>query len=114
MDEKETAMRNLGDSEANFIADAERLNCPACGGSGHVDDATALAHENAALLARLEVAERDARRYRWVRECDADGEDQIMIRASTYDHDELFTGVELDQAIDAAIAAKEGRSAGDE
>lgn len=31
---------NLGDSEANFIADGERLNCPACGGSGHVDDAT--------------------------------------------------------------------------
>jgi len=31
---------NKGDSEANFIADAERLNCPSCGGSGHVDDVT--------------------------------------------------------------------------
>lgn len=30
---------NQGDSEANFIADGEHLNCPACGGSGHVDDA---------------------------------------------------------------------------
>lgn len=30
---------NRGDSEAQFIADSERLNCPACGGSGHVDDA---------------------------------------------------------------------------
>jgi|SRR6478752_3312933 len=34
------AFVNLGDSEANFIADAEHLNCQACGGSGHVDDAT--------------------------------------------------------------------------
>lgn len=30
---------NAGDSEEQFIADGERLNCPACGGSGHVDDA---------------------------------------------------------------------------
>lgn len=29
---------NDGNSEAEFIADGERLNCPACGGSGHVDD----------------------------------------------------------------------------
>ena len=26
---------NNGDSEANFIADGERLDCPKCGGSGH-------------------------------------------------------------------------------
>lgn len=32
---------NMGDSEATFVADGERLNCPACGGSGHVDDALA-------------------------------------------------------------------------
>lgn len=36
---------NAGDSEATFIADAERLNCPTCGGSGHIDDARA-AHPN--------------------------------------------------------------------
>lgn len=29
---------NDGTSEAQFIADGERLNCPRCGGSGHVDD----------------------------------------------------------------------------
>lgn len=29
---------NTGDSEATFIADSKRLNCPSCGGSGHVDD----------------------------------------------------------------------------
>lgn len=29
---------NAGDSEAQFIADSRDLNCPACGGSGHVDD----------------------------------------------------------------------------
>ena len=29
---------NNGDSEANFIADGERLDCPKCGGSGHVGD----------------------------------------------------------------------------
>lgn len=29
---------NNGDSEAYFITDGERLNCPHCGGSVHVDD----------------------------------------------------------------------------
>jgi hypothetical protein len=59
---------NDGSSEAQFIADADRLNCPACGGSGHVDDAQqtvavpdgfvlvptepTLAMVNAALIAR--------------------------------------------------------------
>lgn len=32
-------MTNAGDSEAKFIAEGRGLNCPACGGSGHVDDA---------------------------------------------------------------------------
>ena len=27
---------NKGNSEADFIADGERLDCPKCGGSGHV------------------------------------------------------------------------------
>ena len=35
---QEVVMSNMGDSEATFIADGERLNCPSCGGSGHVDD----------------------------------------------------------------------------
>ncbi len=35
---KGVTFRNYGDSEAQFIADGERLNCPACGGSGHIDD----------------------------------------------------------------------------
>lgn len=30
---------NLGDSEAQFVADGEALNCPSCGGSGHAGDA---------------------------------------------------------------------------
>ena len=29
---------NDGSSEAQFIADGDQLNCPACGGSGHFDD----------------------------------------------------------------------------
>lgn len=29
---------NDGDSEGQFIADGEHLNCPSCGGSGHVED----------------------------------------------------------------------------
>lgn len=29
---------NDGNSEAQFIADEARLNCPSCGGSGHVED----------------------------------------------------------------------------
>jgi hypothetical protein len=32
--------RNKGDSEAQFAADSEHLNCPTCGGSGHADDTT--------------------------------------------------------------------------
>lgn len=35
---KGVTLHNDGSSEAQFIADTERLNCPACGGSGHVDD----------------------------------------------------------------------------
>lgn len=31
---------NTGDSEAQFIADGDRLDCPACGGSGHAEDAS--------------------------------------------------------------------------
>lgn len=33
------AVHGEGGPEADFIADGEHLNCPACGGSGHVDDA---------------------------------------------------------------------------
>ena len=29
---------NKGDSEANFISDGERLDCPHCVGSGHAGD----------------------------------------------------------------------------
>ena len=35
---KGVTLRNDGSSEAQFIADSESLNCPACGGSGHIDD----------------------------------------------------------------------------
>lgn len=35
---KGVTMHNDGSSEAQFIADAERLNCTVYGGSGHVDD----------------------------------------------------------------------------
>ena len=30
--------QNQGDSEDQFIADSGHLNCPACGGSGHIED----------------------------------------------------------------------------
>lgn len=39
---------NTGDSEAQFIADGERLNCPTCGGSGHVEDALSAPSEQVA------------------------------------------------------------------
>ena len=35
------AFVNKGDAEARFIEDGERLDCPACGGSGHAHDASA-------------------------------------------------------------------------
>lgn len=31
---------NKGDAEARFIEDGDRLDCPACGGSGHAHDAS--------------------------------------------------------------------------
>lgn len=34
-----STMVNMGDSEANFIADGDRLDCRSCGGSGHAADA---------------------------------------------------------------------------
>lgn len=35
---KGATFHNDGNSEAQFIADEAHLNCPACGGSGHVED----------------------------------------------------------------------------
>lgn len=35
---KGDTFHNDGNSEAQFIADETRLNCPSCGGSGHVED----------------------------------------------------------------------------
>lgn len=47
----------------------------------------------------------DARRYRWLRDCDSDGEDAVMLRMSDFGRDELLSGEELDAAIDARLAS---------
>lgn len=60
---------NDGNSEAQFVADGERLNCPACGGSGHVEDSPKGGSEarDAVLAALVEAATA-------VERADADGE----------------------------------------
>lgn len=47
----------------------------------------------------------DAERYRWLRECDTEGEDAVMLRMSDFGRDELLSGEELDAAIDARLAS---------
>ena len=54
-----TVHRNAGDSEANFIADGDRLNCPACGGSGHVDDASQRITQGDVVAIACELAKID-------------------------------------------------------
>lgn len=53
---------------------------------------------------------KDAERYRWLRMCDANQEDAVMIRGDCYDRDELLSGAELDAAIDAAMSGASSHS----
>lgn len=55
------------------------------------------------LLQDTEQDAKDAERYRWIRACDADGEDRVMIRGEYMARDELMSGDKLDQAIDGAM-----------
>lgn len=57
------------------------------------------------LIEQLRRMARDAGRYRWLRDCDSDQEDLVMLRLSDYGRDELLYGEELDAAIDAALSA---------
>jgi len=54
-------------------------------------------------VATRDALRKDAERYRWLRMCDANQEDAVMIRGDCYDRDELLSGAELDAAIDAAM-----------
>ena len=80
---KGVVFHNCGDSEANFIADGERLNCPSCGGSGHVDDV---------IEGGIDSARLDSGVIRLPHR-DEFGEDGHI----------LYTGVNLRAAIDAAM-----------
>lgn len=79
-----TTFTNDGDSEAQFIADGERLNCPACGGSGHVDDPKPVA-----------VAEPEYDRELIAR----------MLEAYNYDGGPTHTSEAIQSQIDALRAA---------
>lgn len=46
---------------------------------------------------------KDAARYRWLRSCDADDEDLVMVRCSIDGSDNLLSDGDLDAAIDAAM-----------
>lgn len=54
-----------------------------------------------ALLDRLDAAERDAERYRWIRRSDTPSMEVIARKTDEYGV-ELYFGDELDAAIDAA------------
>ncbi len=99
---------NDGNSEAQFVADGERLNCPACGGSGHVEDSPKGGSEarDAELKAAQDAGHTGA--IRWVLghlnghgECGGTYYEEILnwcgreqIIQSAIDNDELeFTGL---------------------
>lgn len=91
---------NDGNSEAQFIADGERLNCPACGGSGHVEDSPKGGSEA-----------RDAARYRWLRDLSGNAPDDTpSVTVFEKDRDSWWyiDGPKLDAAIDAAMQAQAG------
>ncbi|WP_045769529.1 hypothetical protein [Xanthomonas albilineans] len=68
-------------------------------------EAKKYAEEAGRLAALLHDAQRDAERYRWLRDCDSDGEDMVIIRGEKGRHtDALLSLDQLDAAIDTAIA----------
>ena len=65
--------------------------------------------ENASLRERLEKAEKDAERYRWMRRWK--GQEHEPLFTVQHEIDGIMWGCDLDSAIDAAIKAqKEGKS----
>lgn len=82
----------------------------------HGDD-TANEHMQAVrtLTRQLAEAEQKAKRYDWLRDCNADQLALVMIRLVPGNdfgyYDELLSGEALDKAIDAAIAAREKSNA---
>lgn len=92
--EKELSVEFIsnGDSEAQFIADAERLNCPACGGSGHVDDVKSAEAQAAATISPLlDLAERAV--------------PFLRDEGSKWDDDGSNEPLELAREIEAALSA---------
>jgi hypothetical protein len=59
--------------------------------------------------ARAVAKERDAQRYRWLRDCDLEGDEAVHIA----DGRELKTGADLDAAIDEAMARAARAGGGD-
>lgn len=66
-----------------------------------------LAFDYDALAARCAAAEKDAARYRWLREGDYPWRTERMLRDS---HGWLMTDDDLDAAIDAAMAATQEKA----
>jgi len=68
--------------QQNLAADAEHLNCPACGGSGHIDDTTPAAQSDGWISIEVQWPERTdgskilayGNGYVFECECDQDGE----------------------------------------
>ncbi|SBV37807.1 hypothetical protein STPYR_12750 [uncultured Stenotrophomonas sp.] len=86
---KGATFHNDGNSEAQFTADEARLNCPSCGGSGHVEDSPKGGSEAQAVLDALVSLVAVARRY-------------------LPDYDEHPEIQKADDAIDAAMQAQAG------
>ncbi|KAB7765382.1 hypothetical protein CEK68_11835 [Xanthomonas sp. LMG 12461] len=69
------------------------------------EEATRWAEEAGRLKALLHDAQRDAERYRWIRDCTKDG----CVESAILDHAryaEVKMGKRLDAAIDAAMATE--------
>ncbi|MFC6351279.1 hypothetical protein H7691_06500 [Stenotrophomonas sp. CW117] len=99
---KGATFHNDGNSEAQFIADEARLNCPSCGGSGHVEDSPKGGSEA-----------RDGERYRWLRERwgriseTYDADTPVMTEIGDDTEGWITDGDSLDRCIDAAMQASD-------
>ena len=99
---KVATFHNDGNSEAQFITDEARLNCPSCGGSGHVEDSPKGGSEA-----------RDGERYRWLRERwgriseTYDADTPIMTEIGDDTEGWITDGDSLDRCIDAAMQASD-------
>jgi hypothetical protein len=71
---------------------------------GEVIQAAIIAYAEEAVRVAVGELQKDANRYRWLRDCTADDEEVVMVRGERGRHtDELQSGAALDAAIDAAL-----------